>query len=332
MSRILVTGGAGMIGSNLVKSLVGRGERVLVADNLWRGTEANLVWSLGGENVSRDFVKVDFTKEDSFAELFGGIEVVYHLADQVAGIEYVFGNEHSIFRNNVLINSNVLRASIRAEVKRIIYVGSACSYPAHLTTGSTMSTPLSESDAYPANPESAYGWSKLMGEYEIALAEAEGLIEASVLRLHNVYGFPTELSSGRSQVIPALIRKVIESPSSDFEVWGSGLQRRSFVYVDDVVDALLLAQDIDSNVGPIQIGPEQSTSISEVAHLIASLSPKKIEPVFNHARPEGDGDRVGDISKAKNLLGWKPKVSLEDGLDMVYSWALGELGANNAVL
>jgi nucleoside-diphosphate-sugar epimerase len=314
-----------MIGSNLVKRLISEGDSVTVIDNLWRGSLANLRWAMGSEALEENFVQADLAQLDSSSTIFDGVEVVFHLADIVAGIQYVFENEYSVYRQNVLINSNTLSGAIQAGVKRIIYVGTACSYPEHLTKHTAEPRLLLEADVYPANPESAYGWSKLMGEYEVGLAESEGLIEAAVLRLHNVYGFPTELAQSRSQVIPSLVRKVVEAESTTFDVWGSGRQRRSFIYIDDVVDALISAKTMAAKQGAVQIGPESSTSIRELAELIGKTSGKDIAPVFDPTKREGDEDRVGDMSKAKRLLNWSPKVSLESGISAVYRWAQEEL-------
>ena len=319
--EIAVTGGAGMIGSNLVRRLLSRGHQVRVIDNFWRGTQSNLDWATSGQMDAIKIFDLDVARDQGLAEAFDGADVVYHLADIVAGINFVFANEYSVWSENMLINSRALTATIEAGVKKYIYVGTACSYPSHLTKLQSSDLRLVEGDVFPANPESSYGWSKLMGEYEIGLAEDAGLVEAVVLRLHNVYGFPAELSPERSQVIPALIRKALRYPHEDFVVWGSGNQKRSFVWVGDVVDALEKALSLNSPGGTIQIGPESSTSIREIADLTLELAGVAAVPVFDTAMPEGDQDRVGDFSKARELLGWQPRTSLREGLAMTIDWA-----------
>ena len=183
--------------------------------------------------------------------------------------------------------------------------------------------PLKEEDAYPANPESAYGWSKLIGEYEIGLASKYGLINSSILRLHNVYGPPSELSEKLSQVIPALCRKLILN--EDYIVWGSGKQRRSFVYIDDVVDALINSMKIEHGHEVVQIGPRESISIEDIAIKLLKLSKKNVKPIFDTTKAEGDFDRVPDISKAERILNWKPKTNIDDGLKKTYNWAKSKL-------
>jgi len=318
---ILITGGAGLIGSNLVKVLCRAGEAPFVADNLWRGKLENL--HSNGQpliDLESKFFQVDLQDLEQCRYVTRNVDTVVHLADIVAGINYVFSNELFLFRANNLINSNMLNASIENGVKRFLYVGTACSYP--VERQSSVGGPLlKEEDAYPANPESAYGWSKLIGEYECALAEKEGKIDMAVLRFHNVYGPPAELSADRSQVIPALCRKAICYPKEPFIVWGTGTQRRAFLFVEDAVDAIIRALDRGMGKGVIQIGPSESVSIAEVARKIVTLSGKAIEIEFDTSKPEGDKDRVGDTSKARIELGWMPRVGLEQGLGQTYRWA-----------
>jgi nucleoside-diphosphate-sugar epimerase len=181
--------------------------------------------------------------------------------------------------------------------------------------------PFKEEDAYPANPESAYGWSKLMGEYECDLAQQESAIKIGILRLHNVYGAPCEMSPEKSQVIPALCRKAINYPEGEFIVWGSGDQRRAFLYVDDAVDAIVATLGKGMNKGVIQIGPGESFSIADIAEKIVAISGKDIDIKFDQTMPEGDKDRTADSSKARKILGWQKKVSIDDGLERTYTWA-----------
>ena len=318
--EIAVTGGAGMIGSNLVHRLLSKGHQVRVIDNFWRGTKSNLDSAISGRMDAVKVFELDVARDDRLVEAFEGADVVFHLADIVAGINFVFANEYSVWSENMLINSRALTAAIDAGVKKYIYVGTACSYPEHLTKSGAPDRKLVEDDVFPANPESSYGWSKLMGEYEIGLAENAGLVEAVVLRLHNVYGFPAELSPERSQVIPALIRKALRHPHEDFIVWGSGNQKRSFVWVGDVVDALEKAVFLTSPGGAIQIGPESSTSIREIAELTLELAGVTAAPIYDTAMPEGDQDRIGDFSRARELLDWEPRTSLREGLAMTIDW------------
>ena len=321
--RHLVTGGLGLIGSNLTRRLLSMDQTVVVVDDLSRGRTRNL--SQSDFDKLQYFHKADLRSYEVCLDVTKGVDVVYHLADIVGGINYVMGNEYFVFHSNILINTNMLKAAIKNGVSKFIYVGTACSYPEHLQS-SARTQPFVEEDAYPANPESSYGWSKLMGEYEVLLAEREGEIEAAVLRLHNVYGPPCEISEAKSQVIPALCRKVIEG--GDLVVWGSGKQRRAFVYVDDIVDALVASVPAGIGKGVIQLGPGQSHSIAEIAEAIVSISGREINITFDTSRPEGDFDRFADSSKAQEVLGWKPSTGLTEGLARTYAWVEKELEAN----
>lgn len=319
--KVLVTGGAGMIGSNLVKRLAGMGHAVSVVDNLWRGRREYLADDDGRPviDLQRDLHVRDLSMAGQMDGLLDGVDYVYHLADIVAGIGYVFNHQGSIFRQNLLINSNVIDSVRRKPVRGFIYVGTACSFPQKKQFG-VEAPPLKEEDLYPADPESAYGWSKLMGEYESQLLQDEAGVPVSVLSLHNVYGAPCDVSETSSQVIPSLIRKAVEYPAKPFSVWGSGAQGRAFVHVDDIVDALVSAMERGLGQGAIQIGPDVCTSIRQVAETIVEVSGKDIPIEFDTSKPEGDRGRCADYSKASRVLGWAPRVALRDGLERTYRW------------
>jgi GDP-D-mannose 3',5'-epimerase len=331
MKKILITGGAGMIGSNLVKQLVNKGNEVFVIDNLWRG-KIEYLYDESGHPVipiETHFFNYDLLVEGISDEIISKVDYVIHLADIVAGIDYVFNNQGSIFRQNLIINSNII-SSVRKyinSIKGFIYVGTACSFP--LTLQNSLDViPLREEELYPAFPESAYGWSKLMGQYETELLEKETGIPTCILMFHNVYGSPCDFGE-RSQVIPALIRKAITYPDEPFNVWGSGEQGRAFIHVDDIVNALCLALDKGLGHGVIQIGPSVCTSIKEIAEQVVAISGKKIEPFYDISKPEGDKARSANFTKAKTILGWEPKVTLKEGLHAQYSWIKKQIERKN---
>ena len=257
MTRVLVTGGAGMIGSNLVRRLVADGARVTVVDNLWRGRIENFAgMSTNRFDLDRDFHERDLSRPSMLDDLLGGVDYVFHLADVVAGVGFVFANQLAVFRQNLLINTHVVESVARAgRIRGYIYPGTACSFPQELQTG-VDAPPLREQDLFPASPESAYGWSKLMGQYEATLLEQEHGVPVCLPMLHNVYGSPCDYSAERSQVIPALVRRAIEyRKPGDFVVWGDGTQGRAFVHVDDVIDGLIAALERGLGHSVIQIGP-----------------------------------------------------------------------------
>lgn len=328
MSKILVTGGCGMIGSNLVKRLVKEGHEVTIIDNLWRGRKEYLNDKDGIPVIDMDthFFNLDLSINEGIDGIVEQNEYVIHLADIVAGIDYVFSNQGDLFRLNNLINTNLFHSVRKAgkdKVKGLIYVGTACSYP--LTRQNSLDViPLKEEELFPALPESAYGWSKLTGQLEIGFLEKETGIPCCTLQFHNVYGSPCDYGQ-RSQVIPALIRKAINYPNEEFNVWGSGKQGRAFIHVDDIVDALVLALEKGWGHGWIQIGPSVCTSIREIAETVIRISGKDITPFYDTTKPEGDKARSADYSKAQEILGWEPKVSLEDGLKQQYDWVKSQI-------
>jgi GDP-D-mannose 3', 5'-epimerase len=326
--RVLITGGAGFIGSWLVEALVRLGAKVFVLDNLWRGSLDNLQkdGSAYWIPLSEQFVLGDL--KEYHVALSACIktkpDIVFHLADIVAGVDYVFANEPFLFRANLLINTNVFSAAREAGVKQLVYVGTACSYPKKLQE-KPGSIPLFEDQVYPADPESAYGWSKLMGEYEAELLGRYSDTQIGILRLHNVFGPRSIMSIKRSQVIPSLIRKAIRYPEEDFIVWGSGKQSRDFVFVGDVIDALLRLPLKGMNKGPIQIGTSKETSVADLASMIVQISNKEIPIIFDKTKPEGDAGRCGSYAKAEQILGWKVSTSIFDGLKQTYQWAENQI-------
>jgi nucleoside-diphosphate-sugar epimerase len=322
--RVLVTGGAGFIGSSLVKRLAAEGASVQVIDNLWRGSLDNLAGSNGSPviDLERNFHLVDLTNYAECVELIRDVDWVYHLADVVGGVQFVFSNEAFVFRQNIVINTNVLSACITNEIPNYVYVGTACSYPKHLQMAQGIAS-LREDQTYPAEPESGYGWSKLMGEYEAELAQKSGKLNVGLLRFHNVYGPGGIFEGDGAQVLPSLIRKAVRFPEEPFIVWGSGNQYRDFVYIDDIVEALILVSRHGMNQGLIQIGSEQATTIKELAELIIQISGKPIDAVFDTGKPEGDRGRIAVCDRARAILGWKSTVGLAEGATRTYKWLAG---------
>jgi nucleoside-diphosphate-sugar epimerase len=329
---ILVTGGCGMIGSNLVKRLVKEGNKVYVIDNLWRGKLDYLNDEKGNSviNLNTHFFNMDLSIADHADDIVLQVDYVIHLADIVAGIDYVFSNQGDLYRINNLINSNIIHSCRKAGKKRLkgfVYVGTACSFP--LTRQNSLDViPLKEEELFPALPESGYGWSKLAGQIETSFFEEEIGVPCSVLMFHNVYGIPCDYGE-RSQVIPALIRKAVNYPKEEFKVWGSGQQGRAFVHVDDVINALCLTLEKGLGQGTIQIGPPVCTSIKEIAELIVKISGKNINIVYDTTKPEGDKARCADYSKAKKILGWEPQISLEEGLKQQFDWIKQQIEKNS---
>lgn len=321
--KICVTGGAGMIGSNLVKRLVADQHEVKVIDNLWRGKMVNL--EVNGKyliNLKNDFFNIDLNNPANIPtveKIIGNVDVVIHLADIVAGIGYVFNKQYEIFTLNNSINTNLFRAASNTNIKKLIYVGTACSFPLELQKG--LDSVLNDGDLFPANPESAYGWSKLIGQLELRYLAEIVPFEINTLMFHNVYGPNCEYEGERTQVIPSLINRIIETKDGDtIEVWGSGNQGRAFVYVDDIVEAINKTIHKTNLPEYMQIGPNYCTSIKELVETLIEISGKKINIHFDITKPEGDKGRYANFEKAKDSINWSPEVSLKEGLKRTYEW------------
>lgn len=324
--RYIVTGGAGFIGSHLVKRLAaqsGAGQ-VKVIDNFWRGQLSKLQHENGSWSIDpqRDVCALDLRNEQHTLKFLRGADYVYHLADIVAGVDYVFRHQLSVFHDNVLINTNTLKASKVNKIPNYIYVGTASSFPQHLQMRQGVHA-LHENETYPAGPESSYGWSKLMGEYEAELSKS-ATFRVGILRLHNVYGPGSDHSAATSQVVSSLLHKGIKYPKEPFMVWGSGGQYRDFVYVDDVVNALLLVKEKGMNQGVIQIGSGHATTIKQlatnVAEIVGNSTGSQIVIQYDVSMAEGYHGSIADLDRAQSVLGWQPHVQLQAGLLATYNW------------
>jgi nucleoside-diphosphate-sugar epimerase len=325
--RICVTGGAGMIGSRLVRRLCGLRHRVTVVDNLWRG-RLDYLEGIEGFDVQRDFHNIDLSDASRASELTPVLaqhDAVVHLADIVAGIGYVFNNQYEVFRANNLINTNTWRAVAESRIKRVLYAGTACSWPKNMQR--SLDSVLREEDLFPAEPESAYGWSKLAGSLELQFLAERSDMQTTTLMLHNVYGPNCDVDPRRSQVIPSLMRRMIElKPGEPLTVWGSGKQGRAFLHVDDVASAFVAALDRNDLPPFIQIGPDHCTSIRELVEILRDdVARRDIAIEFDTTKPEGDLGRCADYSLATRTLGWSPSVDIVDGLTETYEWVEREL-------
>jgi nucleoside-diphosphate-sugar epimerase len=330
--KILITGGAGMIGSNLVNKLIMdenySKDNIFVVDNLWRGSLKNIENYI---NIETNFFNIDLSKPDTINEIIikNNIDTVIHLADIVAGIGYVTKNEWFLYNQNVLINSNTIKCvrNCRDVVKAFIYISTACCFPKSLQL--SLNSKLNEEQLYPAEPETSYGWSKLMGIYETDLLQKDSDILCCTLIFHNVYGTPCDIGE-RSQVIPSLIKKAINySDNNKFEVWGSGNQGRAFLHVNDAVNSIILSMKCGYNVGCIQIGPDYCNTIKEIAEIIVKKSGKNIEIVYDTSKPEGDFGRCADFTKAKEIIGWQPTINIQNGIEEMYEYIEKEINLSN---
>jgi GDP-D-mannose 3', 5'-epimerase len=312
--KAVVTGGAGFIGSHLVKRLLDEGKEVVVVDDL---SSSNLL-NLHDVGVEVECRRADLRNYDEAAEALDGVDVVFHLAACVGNMEFLHGDESAelkALQSNLAIDTNVFRACIEKKVKKIIYASSVAVYPIDLQQ--RPGAVLCEEDLTYFNPDGGYGWAKLVAERQLGWMSHTSV---GIARIFNVYG-PCEQLGETAHVIPTLVRKAIVSPE-DFVVLGDGTQSRCFVYVSDCVDALMrLEQKTSRQSVIVNVGSDQTVPISAIAENIVRISHKAIKIRYDPSGSFGPISRTAKISKASALLGWQPRISLDEGLKRTYAWA-----------
>jgi len=325
--RVIVTGGAGFIGSSLVDRLLGLGATVTVVDKLvspgssgmWEAKLARLsdIYSKHGMK-SAQLTCIDLsTERDRFQLLAEGNDVVFHLAAVFGGREFVDVHQTECSRM-LAIDHNVISASQEAGVESLHYSSSACVYPPSLNVPGHLLKEddiLSTGEGWRAS-DNLYGFAKLMGEMQLLALHKERGFKSSVCRYLTVYG-PGELDA--SHAIAALVEKALDR-QDPFAVWGSGNQERGFTFVDDIVSGSILAAERTTDASTMNLGWDKRYKIRDVAELILRTSghvPRSIK--YDSSKPEGPFSRALDISRAR-ALGWEPKVDLEQGLRMTVDW------------
>jgi len=331
-SKTIVTGGAGFIGSHLVKKLIDSRRKVIVVDDFSSGKMENF-FNLGIKKSQLKIRKVDLTNfEQAFNALRDG-DTIFHLAARIGGIRYLHGDfsaELAALEENLAIDANVFRSCLAHKIQKIIYSSTAAVYPtdnqykfgtffseSNLTTRLTNRNPALK-HKISLNPDGGYGLSKTIGEIQLNWMKGPSV---GIARIFNVYGI-NEPFGEKAHAIFDLSRKAIRYPKEKFVVWGDGLQNRDYIYVTDCVDALIkLERKISGGqVLTLNIGSGRPTSIKKIAEIIIKLSGKKIKPIFDLKKPVGYISRTARIKKAKNTLGWKPRVAMDEGLERTYRW------------
>jgi nucleoside-diphosphate-sugar epimerase len=315
MKKILILGGCGFIGGNLSKKLTEEGHFVRNVDIKRHEffTKFNSEWMQG------DLRKPKFV-HDVMCLPDGSFDEVYQLAADMGGAGYIFSGENdaNVMHNSALINLNVLDTAIRTGVKKIFYSSSACMYPEHNQLDSENPN-CEESSAYPANPDSEYGWEKLFSERLYLAYNRNYGLDVKIARFHNIFGPYGTYKGGKEKAPAAMCRKVAEClDGGEIEVWGDGQQTRSFLYIDECIDGILRLMDSDFK-GPVNIGSEEILSINQLAKNVIDISGKEIY-IKNIEGPTGVRGRNSDNKLIREKLGWEPTKPLYDGLIKTYDW------------
>lgn len=322
--RVLVCGAGGFIGGHLVKRLKRDGCRV-------RGVD--LKRPEFGSSPADEFVVGDLRDAAVVATVVDQpFDELYQLAADMGGAGYLFtgDNDADVMRNSALINLNVLDHCRRAKVRNIFYSSSACVY-ADTGPGRSESVRCAEDSAYPAAPDSEYGWEKLFAERLYAAFGRNYGLRVHVARFHNIFGPEGSWNNGREKAPAAICRKVAEAKDGGtIEIWGDGNQERSFLYIDEGIEGV--RRFMDSNFGgPVNIGSEEAISINGLARLVMEIAGKKLA-IRNIPGPVGVRARCSDNRLIREKLGWAPSQSLRAGLERTYAWIEAQVRAGAATV
>jgi len=335
MKKALVLGAGGFIGSHLVKKLKSEGFWV-------RGVD--LKYPEHWETAADEFIIGDLRnpqvvnramwapEQISENDKINSFDEVYQLAADMGGALYIFTGEHDadVMHNSALINLNVAHEAVKKSIKKIFYSSSACMYPEHNQLDPNNPN-CEESSAYPANPDSEYGWEKLFSERLFLAFNRNYGLDVRVARFHNIFGPYGTWKGGKEKAPAAMCRKVAETPEGgEIEVWGDGQQTRSFLYIDECIEAVLRFMRQDSFLGPVNIGSEEMVTINQLAQMAIDTSSKNItikniegeefKAKYGFKCPVGVRGRNSDNTLYREKIGWESTRSLYDGILDTFYW------------
>lgn len=308
--KVLVAGAGGFIGHHLVKYLKSKGYWIRGVDIKRPEYE---------QTLADEFLLLDLREKVNTLKVTKGMEYIYNLAANMGGVGFIESVHAQLMHDNVLIDTNILESAYQNSVKRFFYSSSALVYP-NFKKGSEKNVEFKEEDAYPAQPESEYGWEKLFIERLCADYYTDYGFETRVARFHNVYGPLGPWQGGRERSWAALCRKIaLAENGGEIEVWGDGKQTRSYCYIKDCIEGIykLMMSDLHT---PLNIGSNRLVSIDQMVYIIANIAGKKIKIRHNITKPQGVRGRNSDNTLIRKLFKWEPSTPLEDGLRETYKW------------
>jgi GDP-D-mannose 3',5'-epimerase len=321
--KVLLTGAGGFIGSHLGKYLKKKGYWI-------RGVDIKEPAYFSAAEICDEFFLLDLRRWENCLQATEGMEEVYSLAADMGGMGFISANHAQILHNNSLINIHTLDAARERGVNRYLYTSSACIYPEYKQLDTNV-TPLKESDAYPAQPQDAYGWEKLVSERLCTHYREDYGLETRIVRFHNIFGERGTWDGGREKAPAALCRKIALAKltgDKEIEIWGDGEQTRSFCYIDDCVEGIFKLMRSDWHQ-PINLGQDRMVTINELADIISGIAGYKVRKKHVPG-PQGVRGRNSDNTLLREVLGWEPQVSLETGLRLTYQWIEEQVSAQLA--
>lgn len=333
MKKVIVLGGGGFIGGHLARKLKEEGCHVRIADiknhEFWNHSE-----------ICHEFIKCDLTNPKAVELVITeNADEVYQLAADMGGAGYIFTGENdaNVMHNSAMINLNVAKECVNKKVGKVFYSSSACMYPEHNQLDPDNPN-CKESSAYPANPDSEYGWEKLFSERMFLAFYRNYKLDVRVARFHNIFGPQGTWTGGKEKAPAAMLRKAAETPDGgEIEVWGDGLQTRSFLHVSECVEAVLRLMKSDF-IGPVNIGSEEMVTINQLAQMAIDISEKNIKinniqgkeffSKYGFNCPVGVRGRNSDNQLYRSKVGWEVSLPLVDGMKDTFKWINNQVKLN----
>ena len=321
MKKALVLGAGGFIGSHLVNRLKIEGYWVRGVDLKYpEFQETTADEFIQGDLRDPRFVSVVMTAPDQIKMDSGGFDEVYQLAADMGVAGYIFTGDHDadVMHNSATINLNVVDQCREKGVSKVFYSSSACMYPEHNQLDPDNPN-CEESSAYPANPDSEYGWEKLFSERLYLSYNRNYNLNVRIARFHNIYGPYGTYDGGREKAPAAICRKVITSSDNSIEIWGDGSQTRSFLYIDECIEAVRRLMESDF-IEPVNIGSDEMVTINQLVDMAEAVEGKKLSRRYKLDAPTGVPGRNSCNKLIKDKLGWSPNFSLQEGINRTYRW------------